>query len=73
MRLQHSRSHALYCALLQAATGLLMVSGFRNATQQLRLANSISATIGADGKSVGMDESWDYQGADEHQSCCDDE
>jgi hypothetical protein len=47
MRLQHGRSHALYRGPLQAAMVLLIVSGFRNATQKSRFANAVSSTITA--------------------------
>jgi hypothetical protein len=70
VRLQHGRRWALYRDLLQAARELLIVSGFRNAIQKLRLAHAGSATIGTDRGSVSVSDGWNYQSVEEHQSCC---
>jgi hypothetical protein len=72
VRLQHGRSKGLYRDLLQATRESLIVSGFRNAIQKLRLAQAISATIGADGGSVRMSDSWYYKSVEEHHGCCND-
>jgi hypothetical protein len=71
MRLQHGSSHALYRDPLQAAMVMLIVSGFRNATQKSRFANAVSSTIAAEASAVGMSDSGYYQSVDEHQDCSD--
>jgi hypothetical protein len=50
---------------------MLIVSGFRNATQKSRLADCIAATISAT-RTVGMNEGRYYQTVEEHQGCCND-
>ncbi len=64
MRLQHGRSHALYRDLLQAATVTSILSGFRNVTQESRLAECVSGTTGAVASAIRMDDVGYYQSAE---------
>jgi hypothetical protein len=73
VRLQHGLSQALYRDLLQAATVVPIVSGFRNASRKLRLADCVSATIGAARAAIGMHNGWDDQSVEKHQGCCGDQ
>jgi hypothetical protein len=69
MRLQHGRSHALYRDPPQATRAILIVSGFRNTTQKLRLADGGSATIASATSAVGMSYGGYHQSVEEHQGC----
>jgi hypothetical protein len=49
---------------------MLIVSGFRNAIQKLRLAHGVSATIGTNGEPISMSDGWNYESVEEHHGCC---
>jgi hypothetical protein len=40
---------------------MLIVSGFRNATQESRLADGVSATVTATTTAISMGHGWNYQ------------
>lgn len=50
-----------------------IVSGFRNASRKLGLADAISSTISAAHSAIGMGDGGDDQSVEEHQGCCGDE
>jgi hypothetical protein len=71
VRLQHSRSFALYRDSLQAATAALIMFVFRNEKQNLGLAQTTSATIGSAPSAIGMGDGWYNQSVEEHEGCGD--
>lgn len=44
--------------------------GFRNATQELRLADWTSATITSTPSAIGVRDGGNDQSVEEHQGCC---
>ncbi len=48
---------------------ILIVSGFRNASEKSRLADRVSATIGTANSAIRMS-GGHHQSVEEHQGCC---